>query len=65
MTYDDINRVQLHEDVNNMIYYILTQDMFNFAYICDKSEMKQVISPRGVITWSVLHGGVIMCAVLH
>jgi len=48
-----------------MIYHILTQDMFNFAYICDKSEMKQVTSPRGVITRSVLHGGVIMCAVLH
>ena len=27
--------------------------------------MLQVISPRGVITRSVLHGGVIMCAVLH
>ena len=27
--------------------------------------MQQVISPRGVITWSVLHECVIMCAVLH
>ena len=28
--------------------------------------MQQVISHRGVITWSVLHGGsVLMCAVLH
>jgi hypothetical protein len=27
--------------------------------------MQQVVSPRGVITWSVLHEGVIMCAVLH
>ena len=27
--------------------------------------MQQVISPRGVITWSVLHRCVIMCEVLH
>ena len=27
--------------------------------------MQQVVSPRGVITWFVLHEGVIMCAVLH
>ena len=47
----------------NWIYHILTQDMFNFAYMinpkCNKSY--------NLITWSVLHGGggVIMCAVLH
>ena len=40
------------EICNKIIYHnILTQ------CICDKFEMQQIISSRGVITWSILHGG--------
>jgi hypothetical protein len=38
---------------NYFNYHILTQVMFNFAFVINS----KCISPGGVITWSVLHGG--------
>jgi hypothetical protein len=40
---------------NYYIYLSYTYSTYVWFCICDKFEMQQVISPRDVITWSVLH----------